>query len=459
MKSCGKCARLHPGLLQSNQAFHELLLRGVPIVVEENGVKRGSRAQLIDFTTPGKNRFLVVNQFTIQGSKGERRPDIICFLNGLPIAVIELKNPVKEQTGIWEAFNQFTTYKDEISDLFVFNEALVISDGINARVGSLTADKERFQPWRVIKNEDDRPLLEFELEKVVRGFFNPELLLDYLRYFVLFETGADTEGGMVKKIAGYHQFHAMRTAVQTAVGAVLQAAPGVRKGGIVWHTQGSGKSISMACFVGKLIAQPEMKNPTIVVVTDRNDLDGQLFQTFKGVRGLLPEEPIQIESTEDLRSNLQGKQTGGIIFTTIQKFRPEKGATRFPLLSARENIVVIADEAHRSQNGLEARLNRETGQFTYGYATHLRDAFSNATFVGFTGTPIEKADNDTRTIFGDYISIYDIQDAVDDGATVPIYYESRLAKLDINSEEIEQLNKDVDEILEDEESIAEREST
>jgi type I restriction enzyme R subunit len=293
----------------------------------------------------------------------------------------------------------------------------------------------------------------------VRGFFNPELLLDYLRYFVLFETGADTEGGMVKKIAGYHQFHAMRTAVQTAVGAVLQAAPGVRKGGIVWHTQGSGKSISMACFVGKLIAQPEMKNPTIVVVTDRNDLDGQLFQTFKGVRGLLPEEPIQIESTEDLRSNLQGKQTGGIIFTTIQKFRPEKGATRFPLLSARENIVVIADEAHRSQNGLEARLNRETGQFTYGYATHLRDAFSNATFVGFTGTPIEKADNDTRTIFGDYISIYDIQDAVDDGATVPIYYESRLAKLDINSEEIEQLNKDVDEILEDEESIAEREST
>lgn len=467
--------RSHPGLLQSNQAFHELLLRGVPIEVEENGVKRGSRAQLVDFTNTNKNRFLVVNQYTIQGTKGNRRPDIVCFINGLPIAVIELKNPTKEETGIWEAFNQFTTYKDEISDLFVFNEALVISDGINARVGSLTADRERFQPWRVIKNEDDRPLLEFELEKVVRGFFAPELLLDYLRYFVLFEQGVDTEGGMVKKIAGYHQFHAIREVVRATVLASTKpladtvqerrapwgelVTPGSRMGGIVWHTQGSGKSISMACFVGKLIAQPEMKNPTIVVVTDRNDLDGQLYQTFKGARGLLPEDPVQIEDRDDLRQKLLDRQTGGIIFTTIQKFRPEQDEERFPRLSARENIVVIADEAHRSQYGLEAKLNKKTGKYTYGFATHLRDALPHATFVGFTGTPIESADKDTRAIFGDYISIYDIQDAVDDGATVPIYYESRLAKLDINKAEIEQLNEEVEEVLEDEESLAEREST
>ena len=468
--------RSHPALLQSNQAFHELLLKGIPIEVEESGTKRGSRAQLVDFTNPAKNRFLVVNQYTVIGTKGNRRPDLVCFLNGIPIAVIELKNPTKEGTGIWEAFNQFTTYKDEIPDLFVFNEALVISDGTNARVGSLTADRERFQPWRVIQNEDDRPLLEFELEKVVRGFFDPELLLDYLRYFILFEQGADSpDGGIVKKIAGYHQFHAIREVVRATVLASTkplatavrerrapwgeQVTPGSRRGGIVWHTQGSGKSISMACFVGKLVAQPEMKNPTVVVVTDRNDLDSQLYQTFVGARGLLPEEPIQIEDRDDLRQKLMDRQTGGILFTTIQKFSPEKGENRFPQLSPRENIVVIADEAHRSQYGLEAKLNKNTGKYTYGYATHLRDALPNATFVGFTGTPIESADKDTRAIFGDYISIYDIQDAVDDGATVPLYYESRLAKLDINKAEIEQLNEDVEEVLEDEESLAEREST
>ncbi len=467
-----RVAKLHePSLIQSNRGFHEALLDGLAVIVEKNGEKRGDRVRLIDFEHPEQNRFLVVNQFTVQGTKQPRRPDLVCFINGIPIAVIELKNPVAEQADIWSAFNQLETYKAEISDLFVFNEALVISDGLHARVGSLTADRERFMPWRTLRNENDRPLLEFELEKVVRGFFAPELLLDYLRYFVLFEQGDD---GIIKKIAGYHQFHAVREAVRATVIAATVVAPdrvaeeradygkrvvpGSRKGGIVWHTQGSGKSISMVCFVGKLMQQPEMRNPTIVVVTDRNDLDGQLFQTFAGARALLKETPQQAEDREQLRALLNGRPSGGIIFTTVQKFSPDKDEDQFPRLTERTNVVVIADEAHRSQYGFKAVLDKKTGQYKYGFAKHLRDALPNATFVGFTGTPVETNDKDTRSVFGDYVSVYDIQDAVDDGATVPIYYESRLAKLDINKLEIEQLSDQVEEIFEDEESLAIREA-
>nr|WP_233279558.1 type I restriction endonuclease subunit R [Acidihalobacter yilgarnensis] len=467
-----RVAKLHePSLIQSNRGFHEALLDGLAVIVEKNGEKRGDRVRLIDFELPEQNRFLVVNQFTVQGTKQPRRPDLVCFINGIPIAVIELKNPVAEQADIWSAFNQIETYKAEISDLFVFNEALVISDGLHARVGSLTADRERFMPWRTLRNENDRPLLEFELEKVVRGFFAPELLLDYLRYFVLFEQGDD---GIIKKIAGYHQFHAVREAVRATVIAATVVAPdrvaearadygkhvvpGSRKGGIVWHTQGSGKSISMVCFVGKLMQQPEMRNPTIVVVTDRNDLDGQLFQTFAGARTLLKETPQQAEDRERLRTLLNGRPSGGIIFTTVQKFSPDKDEEQFPRLTERTNVVVIADEAHRSQYGFKAVLDKKTGQYKYGFAKHLRDALPNATFVGFTGTPVETNDKDTRSVFGDYVSVYDIQDAVDDGATVPIYYESRLAKLDINKLEIEQLSDQVEEIFEDEESLAIREA-
>jgi len=395
----------------------------------------------------------------------------VCFINGLPIAVLELKNPATEQADIWSAFNQLETYKAEIADLFVFNEALVISDGLLARVGSLTADRERFMPWRTLRSENDKPLLEFELEKVVRGFFAPDLLLDYLRYFILYEQGED---GIVKKIAGYHQFHAVREAVRATViaatgplpdAAELERAtygkevkPGSRKGGIVWHTQGSGKSISMVCFVGKLMQQPQMQNPTIVVVTDRNDLDGQLFQTFTGARSLLKETPQQAEDRDALRTLLDGRPSGGIIFTTMQKFAPGKDEDVFPKLTERTNIVVIADEAHRSQYGFNAVLDKKTGKYKYGFAKHLRDALPHATFVGFTGTPVERDDKDTRAVFGDYVSIYDIQDAVDDGATVPIYYESRLAKLDINQAQIEQLNDDIEEVFEDEESAATREA-
>jgi type I restriction enzyme R subunit len=462
-----------PSLVQSNRRFHEALVDGLPVEVDEGGVKRGDRVALIDFEHPQANRYLVVNQYTVLGSKQPRRPDLLCFINGLPIAVIELKNPAAEQADIWSAFNQLDAYKTEISDLFVFNEALVISDGLSARVGSLTADRERFLPWRTIRNENDRPLLQFELEKVVRGFFAPELLLDYLRYFVLFEQGDD---GIVKKIAGYHQFHAVREAVRVAVIAATQAPPpinaaleeratygervepGSRKGGIVWHTQGSGKSMSMVCFAAKLMQRPEMQNPTIVVVTDRNDLDGQLFQTFTGARSLLKETPQQADDREQLRALLAGRPSGGVIFSTLQKFSPGDDEERFPRLTERTNIVVIADEAHRSQYGFRAVLDKKSGRYKYGFAKHLRDALPNATFVGFTGTPVETDDKDTRAVFGDYVSVYDIQDAVDDGATVPIYYESRLAKLDINQAEIEALSDQVEEIFEDEESVALREA-
>jgi type I restriction enzyme R subunit len=463
----------HPSLVFNNRSFHEALLNGVPVETEVGGEKRGDRVRLVDFEQPERNRFLIINQLAIQGAKQPRRPDLIVFINGLPIAIIELKNLVSEQTDIWSAFNQLQTYKEEISDLFVFNEALVISDGLHARVGSLSSDRERFLPWRTIRDQDDRPLLEFELEKVVRGFFAPELLLDYLRYFVLFE---DTDAGIVKKIAGYHQFHAVREAVRVTVIAATQPKPepdvvedpratygqrvesGSRKGGIVWHTQGSGKSISMACFVAKLTQQPEMENPTIVVVTDRNDLDGQLYQTFVNTRSLLRVTPKQAEDRDELRALLDGRPAGGIIFSTIQKFVPERGEERYPQLSNRTNIVVVADEAHRTQYGFRAVLDKKTGKYKYGFAKHLRDALPNATFVGFTGTPVESDDKDTRAVFGDYVSIYDIQDAVEDGATVPIYYESRLAKLDINRIDIDRLNDEVEEIFEDEEDAALREA-
>lgn len=367
-----------PSVIQSNRRFHETLLDGVPVEVEIDGVKRGDRVRLMDFEHPENNFFLVVNQFTVQGTKQPRRPDLVCFINGIPIAVIELKNTASEQADIWSAFNQLETYKAELADLFVFNEALVISDGLHARVGSLTADRERFLPWRTIRNENDRPLLEFELEKTVRGFFAPELLLDYLRYFILFEQGDD---GVIKKIAGYHQFHAVREAVRATVIAATQpqpavnkaederatygkrVVPGSRKGGIVWHTQGSGKSISMVCYTGKLMQQPEMQNPTVVIVTDRNDLDGQLFQTFAGARALLRETPQQPEDREQLRALLNGRPSGGIIFTTVQKFAPDKDEDRFPRLTARTNVVVIADEAHRSQYGFNAVLDKKTGKY------------------------------------------------------------------------------------------------
>ncbi|MFO1346422.1 MAG: type I restriction endonuclease subunit R [Rhodocyclaceae bacterium] len=457
-----------------NRSFHRLLLSGVAVEFSVGDDKKTDLVHLIDFANPQHNEFLVINQFTVTGAKQPRRPDLVVFINGLPLAVIELKNPANEQTDVWDAFNQLQTYKDEISDLFNSNEALVVSDGWTARVGSLTANAERMLPWRTIANEDDRPRLQLELETVVRGFFSPELFLDYIRHFVLFEQDGDA---VIKKIAGYHQFHAVREAVRATVIAASspekgllevwedratygkEVKPGSRKAGVVWHTQGSGKSITMACYAGKLLQQPEMKNPTLVVVTDRNDLDGQLFSTFCAAGDLLKTTPLQAGSRDELRDMLASRQAGGIIFTTVQKFALLNEEDEHPLLSDRSNIVVISDEAHRSQYGTKGRFDEKAGKYVFGYAKHLRDALKNATFIGFTGTPISLEDKDTRAVFGDYVSIYDIQDAVDDGATVPIYYESRLAKLDVKQAEIDALNEQVDEVVEDEEDIASREKT
>lgn len=465
-----------PLMVVRNRAVHRLLLSGVNVsfAKTDGDGKTNDLVSLIDFSHPSNNEFLVVNQFTVAGSKQPRRPDLVVFVNGLPLAVIELKNPANEQTDIWDAFNQLQTYKDETADLFNCNTALVISDGFTARVGALTADAERMLPWRTIATEDDRPRLQMELETLVRGFFKPELFLDYVRHFVLFEQNGDA---IVKKIAGYHQFHAVREAVRATVIAAQDAdkgllevheeratygkevQPGSRKAGVVWHTQGSGKSITMACYAGKLLQQPEMKNPTLVVVTDRNDLDGQLYETFCAADDLLRTTPMQATGRDELREILASRQAGGIVFTTVQKFALLDGEETHPLLSSRSNIVVMSDEAHRSQYGMKGRLDTKTGKYVFGYAKHLRDALKNATFIGFTGTPIALEDKDTRAVFGDYVSIYDIQDAVDDGATVPIFYESRLAKLDVKQAEIDALNAQVDEVVEDEEDTASREKT
>ncbi|HJH31560.1 MAG TPA: type I restriction endonuclease subunit R [Methanosarcinaceae archaeon] len=469
-----------PDLTINNRASHRLLLEGVPVEYRNDNKTIHDHAFLIDFENLANNRFVAVNQFTIQGTKQPRRPDIVCFINGLPIAVLELKSPNDENTDIWDAFNQLQTYKNEVCDLFMFNEALVVSDGYNARIGSLTANPERFSPWRVIKHEDDRPLLEWQLETLVRGFFDRQLLLDFIRFFVLFETDGEI---ITKKIAGYHQFHAVREAVNaTLIAAKMpdehmaydaratygkEVEPGSKKAGVFWHTQGSGKSISMCCYAGKLLQQPAMNNPTIIVVTDRNDLDGQLFRTFSNAQELFKQTPVQANSRSELRRLLSERESGGIVFTTVQKFSPFGKEDGHPILNSRHNIVVISDEAHRSQYGQKGRfieMKDENGNVTgsklvFGYSKYMRDALPNASFIGFTGTPIALEDKDTRAVFGDYVSIYDIQDAVDDGATVPIYYESRLAKLDLNHAEIESLSAQVEEVVEDEEDISSREKT
>lgn len=461
-----------PNPVQRNREFHNLMLSGIHASWREGDDVKHELLRVVDFADWNNNDFLVVNQFAIRGNgTRSRRPDVLVFLNGLPVAIVELKNPADSNADIWKAYQQLQTYKEEIPELFQYNTALVVSDGITARVGSLTANQERFLPWRTLKTEDDRPNYELELQTVVQGFFDRELFLDYLKHFVIFESDGDR---LIKKIAGYHQFHAVREAVRVTVIA-SDAAPdhqarelpradygkrvqrGSRRAGVVWHTQGSGKSISMVCYAGKLIQQPEMRNPTIVVVTDRNDLDGQLYETFCCAQELLRQVPEQADSREALREKLSSRQAGGIIFTTIQKFALNEGETDHPRLCERENVVVISDEAHRSQYGLKPRLDTTTGRYVYGFAKHLRDALPNASFIGFTGTPIEQEDRDTVAVFGEYISIYDIQDAVKDQATVEIYYESRLAKLDINQAEIEALNERVEElVIEQEENQRER---
>ncbi|RZI60271.1 MAG: type I restriction endonuclease subunit R [Pseudomonas sp.] len=442
-----------PVQLSANRQFHRLLVGGVPVQYQKEGETRGDFVRLIDWVEVKGNDWLAINQFSIQGPKHTRRPDIILFVNGLPLVLLELKNPADVKADLGKAFDQIQTYKEQIPDLFQYNEILVIADGSEARMGSLSADAERFMSWRTIDGETLDPLGQFnELETLVRGALAPEMLLDYLRYFVLFED----DGQLVKKIAGYHQFHAVRAAIQQVVTASRPG--GSQKGGVVWHTQGSGKSITMTCFAARVMQAAAMENPTIVVITDRNDLDGQLFGVFSLSQDLLREQPVQVESRGDLRTKLANRPSGGIVFATIQKFMPGVDEDRFPVLSLRSNIVVIADEAHRTQYGFNAELKPPIGQaaetttrYQVGYAQHLRNALPNATFVAFTGTPVSSEDRDTRSVFGEYIHVYDMQQATEDGATVAIYYESRLAKLSLKDSELPAIDAQVDELAEDEE--------
>ncbi|UUC94141.1 type I restriction endonuclease subunit R [Comamonas sp. C11] len=437
-----------PSLLSANRAFHKMLVGGVPVQYQKDGETRGDFVRLIDWTNPKKNEWWAINQFTIKGPHKTRRPDLILFVNGLPLVLLELKNPADENASIWKAFDQIETYKEQIPDVFQYNEVLVISDGTDALMGSLSANAERFMAWRTIDGVNLDPLGQFqELQTLVRGVLAPQYLLDYIRYFVLFED----DGQLVKKIAGYHQFHAVRAAIEEVVTASRPGAS--RKGGVVWHTQGSGKSITMTCFAARVMQEAAMENPTIVVITDRNDLDGQLFGVFSLAQDLLREQPTQALTRPDLRAKLGNRPSGGIIFATIQKFMPGEDEDTFPVLSERSNIVVIADEAHRTQYGFKATLKGKPGEEKYqaGYAQHLRDALPNATFVGFTGTPVSSTDHDTRAVFGEYIHVYDMQQAKEDGATVAIYYESRLAKLRLKDEDLPTIDDEVDELAEDEE--------
>jgi type I restriction enzyme R subunit len=427
-----------PSLVERNRSRHRMLIDGVSAErLDEDGRIVGEPVRVIDFDDPDHNDWVALNQFTVIEAGRNRRPDIVLFVNGLPFAVIELKDATDEQATIWSAHNQLQTYKAEIPSLFDFNEILVISDGVEARVGSLTANREWFLPWGTIEGEDPASNLQPELETVLTGLFDRRRVLVYLRHFITFE---DDRGKLRKILAGYHQFHA----VNRAIAATLEAASrtGDRRGGVVWHTQGSGKSLTMAFFAGRAVLHPDLANPTILVLTDRNDLDEQLFGQFARCHELVRQTPRQAESAAELRT-LLAVPSGGVIFTTVQKFLPDVATRKMPMLTDRRNVIVIADEAHRSQY-----------DFVDGFARHLRDALPGATFVGFTGTPIELADRSTKAIFGDYISVYDIQRAVADKAIVPIYYESRLAKLDLDADEKPRLDAEFQEVTEDEESAA-----
>ena len=425
-----------PALVQNNRAFHQMLVDGIEVEYRQSdGTIRGERVRFVDFDTPKNNDWLAVNQFTVVETS-ERRPDIVLFINGLPLAVIELKNPTDEKATVLTARRQIQTYKQEIPTLFTYNEAIVISDGLEARIGSLTADTEWFLPWRTIKGEDEAPATDLELEVLIKGAFEKRRFLNYLKHFIVFE---ETDSGtLAKKIAGYHQFHAVKKAVDTTVQA--SRPEGEQQCGVVWHTQGSGKSLTMAFYAGSIIQHPQMENPTLVVITDMNDLDDQLFGTFARCQQLLRQTPVQAKNRKHLRVLLK-VASGGVVFTTVQKFFPEGEETRFPQLSDRRNIVLIADEAHRSQYG-----------FIDGFARHIRDALPNASFIGFTGTPIELTDRNTIAVFGDYISVYDIQRAVQDGATVPIYYESRLARIELDENEKPHIDPEFEEMTEAEET-------
>lgn len=425
-----------PNLIENNHQCHQYLIEGVPVEYQnKDGRVVHDTARVLDFDEIGKNEFLAVNQFTVIEARHNRRPDVVVFVNGLPLGLIELKNPADENATITGAFNQLQTYKAEIPSIFHFNEVLVVSDGVEARASTLTADWEWFMPWRTIDGKKLAPKGSLELEVLLKGMFEPRRFLDIIRFFVVFNVG---KAGIAKKMAGYHQYHAANQAVGCTVTA--SSPKGDRRVGVIWHTQGTGKSLTMAFYAGKVIQQREMENPTLVVLTDRNDLDGQLHNTFVACHELLRQEPVQAERRGHLKELLEKRAAGGVIFTTIQKFLPDDSGQEYPALSDRRNIICIADEAHRSQYG-----------FISGFARRVREALPNSSFIGFTGTPIERGDRSTRAVFGDYIDTYDIVRGAEDGATVPIYYEGRLAKLDLNEAEKPSIDAEFAEVTEQEE--------
>ena len=465
-------------LLADNEQFHELLTQGVTVSVYEEGEERGKPVRLVDFDDPWNNEFTVVNQFTVIEDGHNLRPDVVLFVNGLPLVVMELKNAADEEATVTKAYDQICTYKEQIPSLFRYNEVIVISDGLEAKAGTLSSGMSRFTAWKSEDGETVASHLLGELEVLVRGMLNPETLLDLVRSFTVFEKDKheDKETGQitittVKKLAAYHQYYAVNKAVESTLRAtginskvpfsaespinfgfksVKEQAEGDHRAGVVWHTQGSGKSLSMVFYTGKIVGR--LNNPTVVVITDRNDLDDQLFETFVSSKQLLRQTPIQAESREHLKS-LLAVQSGGVVFTTIQKFQPEEGNV-YDLLTDRTNVVVIADEAHRTQYGFKAKaveVRNEADEvigteIKYGFAKYLRDALPNATYIGFTGTPIELTDKNTPAVFGNYIDVYDIAQAVEDGATVRIFYESRLAKIELSAEGrklVEELDKEL----------------
>lgn len=455
-----------PDLLYNNESFHSLLVEKVKIPYQKDGFERSYEVALIDFDDVFNNEFLVINQYTIVEKNQNKRPDILLFVNGIPLVVIELKNAADQNATMRKAFDQLQTYKATVLSLFTYNAICIISDGHECKAGSVSAGFSRFMTWKTADGKKEASRFNPQLEILLKGMMNPATLLDMIRNFIVFEktkkidTAGITQIETVKKLAAYHQYYAVNKAVESTI--IASGAKGDKKGGVVWHTQGSGKSLSMVFYSGKLITSAQMQNPTILVITDRNDLDEQLFETFADCKQLLRQEPVQARDREHLKELLK-VASGGIVFTTIQKFSPEDRGAVYDQLSDRRNVVVIADEAHRTQYGFEASIkqvvDKETKQKTgeriaYGFAKYMRDALPNATYIGFTGTPIEGTDINTPQVFGQYVDVYDIAQAVADGATVRIYYESRLAKINLD-EEGKQLIEEFDEELEKDEEISE----
>lgn len=457
-----------PDLLHNNEEFHKFLVEKVKVPYQKDGYERSHEVALIDFENASNNQFLVVNQYTIIENNQNKRPDVLLFVNGIPLVVIELKNASDENADMRSAYNQIQTYKAIIPSLFTYNSVCIISDGLECKAGSVSADFGRYMTWKTSDGVKEDSRFKPQLETLLKGMLNPSTLLDLVRNFIVFEKTKkeDAKTGLTqifteKKLAAYHQYFAVNKAVQSSIKA--SGVNGDKRGGVVWHTQGSGKSLSMVFYSGKLITAPEMQNPTIVVITDRNDLDEQLFGTFAASKQLLRQEPTQAENREHLKELLK-VSSGGIVFTTIQKFLPEGKKSEYDQLSDRKNIVVIADEAHRTQYGFEAKLVDEKNPDTkevigkriaFGFAKYMRDALPNATYIGFTGTPIEGTDVNTPQVFGQYVDVYDISQAVADGSTVKIYYESRLAKVNLD-EEGRRLIEEFDKELEQDEEITEK---